>query len=209
VTNALEDYLATSPLITITGFWASPHWVWPGRTNWIPRLQDQEYFANLDDLIPIASSKERIFIEWQTNWTPIPRTDHRRHYPILADPPGVELHPCIQGVLSTGSCQIQCAVFQLATEHCSTANYSIRFRPSAGDRTDCLRCGELYTAHHVLDDGDCYVIERAEAFSVGTGTQSFMSFTGGQKLAQFLHTNQVFLRPLDPVPPAIPPEPDP
>jgi hypothetical protein len=133
MTNALEDYLATSHPLTITGFWASPHWTWPGRTNWIPRLQDQEYFANLNDLIPIASSKERVFIEWQHDWTPIPRTDHHRHYPILADPPGVELHPCTQGVLSTGSCRIQCAVFQLATEHCFAANYSIKFRPSAGD----------------------------------------------------------------------------
>jgi hypothetical protein len=45
VTNALEDYLAMSHPSMITGFWASPHWVWPGRTNWIPRLQDQEYLA--------------------------------------------------------------------------------------------------------------------------------------------------------------------
>jgi hypothetical protein len=38
--------------------------------------------------------------------------------------------------------------------------------------------------------------------------QSLATFTGGQKLAKFLHTNQAFLRPLDPVPSDIPPEPD-
>jgi hypothetical protein len=165
--------------------------------------------SNIDDLIPLASSKECIFIEWQRDWTPIPHTDHRHNYPILADPPSVELHPCTQGVLSTGSCRIQCTVFQLATKHCFAANYSIQFRPSAGNWTDCLQCGELYTAHHILNNGDCYITERAEAFRVGTGTQSFTSFTGSQKLAHFLHKNQVFLCPLDPVPPAIPPEPDP
>jgi hypothetical protein len=69
VTNVLKDYLATSPHITITGFWASLRWVWLGQTNWVPRLLDQEFYANLDDLIPIASSKERIFIEWQNDWT--------------------------------------------------------------------------------------------------------------------------------------------
>jgi hypothetical protein len=132
VTNTLKDYLTMSHLMT-TGFWASPSWAWPGWTNWIPRLQDQEFYANLDDLIPIASSKERVFIEWQCDWTPIPRTNHCRHYPILVDPPGVKLHPCTQGVLSTGSHRIQCMVFQLATEHCFTANYSIQFRPSAGN----------------------------------------------------------------------------
>jgi hypothetical protein len=152
-----------SPFHMITGFWAHLSWDWPRQTDWTSCLCKQDFHATINDHIPIASSKEHIIIEWQCNWTPIPHTDSRCHYPILADPPNIDLHPCTKGVLSAGSRKIQCTIFQLTTGHCFSADYSIRFRLSARDHLDCPRCGELYTAHHILDNSNCYIIERCNS----------------------------------------------
>jgi hypothetical protein len=97
---------------------------------------------------------------------------------------------------------------QIATGHCFDASYSTHFRPSADGHTDCPHCGEPYTTTHVLDDGNCYVIECQEGNLTDTLAHGFTYFNGGIKLATFLHINQVFLCPLDPVPREIPPEPD-
>jgi hypothetical protein len=110
-------------------------------------------------------------------------------------------------VLSTGSWKLQSAVFQIAMGHYFDADYSSKFRPTAGDWTDCPCCGVFYMANHVLKDSNCYAIERKGLLDALL-KHSLATFTGRQKLAKFLHTNQVFLQPLDPVPLDIPPEPD-
>jgi hypothetical protein len=69
--------------------------------------------------------------------------------------------------------------------------------------------GKPFTPTHVLKDGDCYVIKRQEGgLDTFTLAQLFTSFGGEKQLVKFLHINQVFLCPLDPMPPDIPPEPD-
>ena len=199
------------PLMRIIGFWACSKWAWPGQTDWTSTLREQEFHATLS--LPTSShhclsSKELMFMEWTNNFTPPPADNRHWHYPILADPLSVKLHPCTQGVLSTGSWKLQSAVFQIAMGHYFGADYSSKFRPTAGDRTDCSRCGEFYTANHVLENSNCYAIER-EGLLDALLKHALTTFTGGQKLAKFLHTNQVFLHPLDPVPSDIPPKPDP
>ena len=196
------------------GFWANLSWRWPGHQSWsetTSHLCEEEFHATLlRDPSSHLSSKDQMFREWENDFQPPPPDDSRRHYPVLADPPCVELHPFTKGVLSARSCRLQTAAFQLATGHCFSADYSTRFRSSAGDRTDCPRCGELFTPTHVLEDGNCYVIEQQEGgIDTFTLAQIFTSFSGGKRLSKFLHTNQVFLRPLDPAPLEIPPEPDP
>jgi hypothetical protein len=179
ITHSIDDYLQNSPLTSITGFWADLHWKWPGQADWVQTIQanqEQEFHATLTPS-PTPhrhSSKDMMFTEWEADITPLPCSDPRRHYPLLTDPPSIELHPFTKGVLSAGSRKLQSAVFQIATGHCFDASYSTRFCPSADDHTDCPHCGEPYTITHVLDDGNCYIIECQEGNLTDTLAHGFM-----------------------------------
>jgi hypothetical protein len=215
VTRAIEDYLQDLPSLRIVGLWANLTWRWPSLKSWLDTtsyLREDEFHATL--LCDLSSnqrlsSKDWMFQDWVNNFRPPPPDDPCHRYPVLTDPPCVELHPFTKGVLSARSCRLQATAFQLATGHCFSADYSTRFQSSARDRTNCLRCGEPFTPTHVLEDGDCYIIEQQES-SLDTFTlaQLFTSFGSGKQLVKFLYTNQVFLCPLDPLPSEIPPEPD-
>jgi hypothetical protein len=216
VTQAIEDYLATSPSSRIVGFWANLSWSWPSLESWsdvTSSLHNDKFHTTLlcnHSSNQRLSSKDQMFQEWENNFQPPPPNDPHHHYPVLADPPCIELHPFTKGVLSAQSHRLQAAAFQLATRHCFSAEYSTWFRSSARDQTNCPRCGDLFTPTHVLEDSACYVIERQEGgLDTLTLAHLFTSFSGGKQLVKFLHINQVFLCPLDLIPPAIPPEPDP
>jgi hypothetical protein len=87
-------------------------------------------------------------------------------------------------------------------------HYSLWFHPTASDQTDCPRCGELHTAHHILQDDNCYIIKHVGLLD-SLLKHALTTFSGGLKLAKFIHINQVFLCPLNPIPLDIPSEPDP
>jgi hypothetical protein len=152
LTQAIEDYLAESPLASITGFWASWSWAWAGKHAWWECLVEEEFHASLN-LGPTAPpSCARMFLEWATDWVPLGREDYQCHCQVIADPPMDGLHPFIHGVMKWGSRRLQAAAFQVATGHCFAADYSAAFRPQSDDRTDCLDCGDFGSHTHVLND---------------------------------------------------------
>jgi len=207
--TALDNYLAASPLASITGFWALRSWPWAGRHAWWDRLLEEEFHTSLH-LGPTASpSRARMFLEWATDWVPLGRNDYRRHRRALAEPPMDGLHPFVHGVLKHGSRRLQAAAFQVATGHCFAADYSAAFRPQSDDRTDCPDCGVFASHTHVLDACPALAEARAEWLHNHSSYTIFSCEETGSYLMDFLFYTQRLLRPLDPERPPPPPEPDP
>jgi hypothetical protein len=119
------------------------------------------------------------------------------------------LHPFVTGVMSAGSHRLQCAAFQVMAGHCFPGDYSTAFRAGSEDQTDCPGCGAFYSHTHVLDT--CPALEGEQwVFLHGHSSYSIFSCAEtGRYLVDFLFHMQRLLRPLDPVPGPIPPEPDP
>ena len=119
--------------------------------------------------------------------------------------------PFLEGVLPIASRRLLCACMQLLFDHAFTATYSDRFRPSAGDNTDCP-CGRRYitrdgislpfrnTLHHGLFH--CHDRDDArEAHLPFTSLDAiFTSARGGAALCRYIHASQAFLRPTPPRP---------
>jgi hypothetical protein len=150
-----------------------------------------------------------MFLEWVTDWTPLHREDYRRHRRAVCDTRSATLHPFVTGVCSVGSRRLQCAAFQVATGHCFAADYSVAFRAGSDDRTDCPSCGEFGSHTHVLDTCVALHSERRDILHDHTSYSIFSCEETGRYLVDFLFHTQRLLRPLDPVPGPIPPEPDP
>jgi hypothetical protein len=157
----------------------------------------------------LAPSRAHMFLEWATDWVPLKREDYRRHRRVVSDPPMDGLHPFVHGVLKQGSRQLQCAAFQIATGHCFAGDYSAAFREGSEDRTDCPDCGVFHSHTHILDA--CPELEDARVVWLHNHS-SYSIFSceeTGSYLVEFLYNTQRLLRPLDPLPVPIPPEPDP
>jgi hypothetical protein len=209
VTRAIDEYLCDTPSSSITGFWAHRSWTWPGKTPWWTPLIEAEFHSSLDTILKVAPSRHRMFLEWATDWVPLSREDFRRHRKAVADAPQRELHPFVLGVLKRGSRRLQCAAFQVATGHCFSADYSAAFREGAEDTTDCPDCGAFASHTHVLDTCPGLSDARVTWLHDHSSYTIFSSEDTGTCLVDFLFHTQRLLRPLDPVPADIPPEPDP
>src|ERR1700730_8849111 len=74
-----------------------------------------------------------------SKWTPsYMATPHPKPYYCACIPPDGNLPPpFIRGVLSRGSRRLYTTAIQLATGHSFSADYSVCFRPHAGDNTLC------------------------------------------------------------------------
>ena len=119
--------------------------------------------------------------------------------------------PFLEGVLPLASRRLLCTCLQLLFDHAFTASYSDRFRPSAGDNTDCP-CGRSYitqdglslpfrnTLHHGLFQ--CHDRDDAcDAHLPFTSLDAiFTSARGGAALCKYIHASQAFLRPPPPRP---------
>jgi hypothetical protein len=208
-TRAIDEYLAASPSSSITAFWAFRTWAWAGKQRWWDTLVEEEFHGSLDDVARITPSHQRVFLEWAMEWVPLGRNDYRRHRRAVADPPQRDLHPFVKGVLGRGSRKLQCAAFQVATGHCFAADYSAAFRDGADDRVDCPDCGQFASHTHVLDTCPGLTALRREVLHNHSSYSIFSCAETGDFLVEFLFRSQRLLRPLDPVPRPIPPEPDP
>ena len=119
--------------------------------------------------------------------------------------------PFLEGVLPIATRRLLCTCMQLLFDHAFTASYSDRFRPSAGDNTDCP-CGRSYitrdgtslpfrnTLHHGLFQ--CHDRDDArDAHLPFTSLDAiFTSARGGAALCKYIHASQAFLRPPPPRP---------
>jgi hypothetical protein len=202
IANAFDDLL-TDPDLTFTGFWFSKAWVGARTSEWHQQRKEEATFRTIHILPPLPPSKDRIFLEWHQNLTPLRRSDTRRAYAVFFNDPLPSPHPFVTGVLSSKSRALQSAAFQLATHHAFHADYSASFRPTAGDTTLCPHCGHLWTMTHVLFDCDLFWEERGlilDPLHHNTTRHLFSSKDGGHRLVEFLHATQALLRPLPPRP---------
>jgi hypothetical protein len=99
-------------------------------------------------------------------------------------------------VLSTRSRKLQSPAFQTITGHGFHADYSDRFQPTAGDRTDCPDCGEHYTVSHVVEGCESLWEPRGDTMLFDLTPNLMSSYLGSQRLVKFLHRTQALLRPL-------------
>jgi hypothetical protein len=149
-----------------------------------------------------------MFDEWAADHRRLPLSDPRRSFTPFFDRPSRDPHPWTEGILSALSRHIQSTSFQIITKHAFEADYSDRFRPSAGDRTDCPYCGDRYTIHHILIDCNHFIEERVTCFDyVSSVHEWFRNHNSGTRLAKFLHLTQALNRPLPPIPDQEPDDP--
>ena len=83
---------------------------------------------------PPVSRREEAYRQWASQ--PLPR----RAYPArvsITTPSGNKPPPFYAGALSHKNRHISSACLQLTNRHCFAANYSLRFRPTAGDEIAC------------------------------------------------------------------------
>jgi hypothetical protein len=208
-TGAIDAYLENSPLCTITAFWASRSWAWAGQCPWWIALKEAEFHLTLDAVPQLTPSRARMFLEWATDWVPLNREDYRRHHCVVSDPPMDGLHPFVYGVLKKGSRRLQCAAFQVVTGHCFAGDYSAAFRPDSDDRTDCPDCRAFCSHTHILDTCSELRGARKTWLRHHSSYSIFSCEETGSYLVEFMYNTQRLLRPLEPPPLPIPPEPDP
>jgi hypothetical protein len=144
--------------------------------------------------------KAEMYAEWLADYTPSSHPAAQSCRP----PNGNRPPPFIRGVLARGNRRLFSAAVQVSTGHAFTADYSRRFRPSAGDRTSC-HCStpthpEDHTRTHVLFDCRRHASQRLAAFASGTPSASglFRTFQGGHALGEFLWSTFDLLIPLPP-----------
>ena len=206
ITNALNNLLADTDL-TFTGFWFSKAWVGAWADEWHQQCKEEATLKTIYELPPLPSLKDRMFLEWRRNGAPFHRSDPRWFYSVFFDDPLPSLHPFVNGVLSSKSCALQCAAFQLATHHTFHADYSSSFHPSAGDNTSCPHCNIPWTMPHILFNCDTFWEACGTILNPlyhNTIHQLFSSKSGGRHLVEFLHVTQALLRPLPPRPTDLP-----
>ena len=119
--------------------------------------------------------------------------------------------PFLEGIIPIASRRLLCTCLQLLFDHAFTATYSDRFRPSAGDNTDCP-CGRTYITRdglslpfrNTLHHGLFHCHDRDEARDSHLPFTSldaiFTSARGGAALCRYIHASQAFLRPTPPRP---------
>ena len=163
----------------------------------------------MSSLPPPSSHSAMAFAAWREEYPHRQGAAWRSCQPLTdSNPP-----PFIQGVLSRGNRRYFAAAIQITTGHAFEADYSDRFRPTAGDTTICP-CADSdayasrdpnppprHTIAHVLTE--CPLHSRARArhlHNPATPNQVLTDERGGRHLADFLHHTQALLRPLPPCP---------
>ena len=212
----LPRLLDASPLRTIQLRRFSPKWArLPGEDvvrDLTARAQNQT--ANLPP-IP-ASNKAKVFQEWLAEY--ITQRHHGEAWVSCQPPHDTTPPPFILGSLSAGNRRLFSTSIQLTTRHAFDANYSMNFRPQAGDNTLCpcdttweLRAANPtddllpptnYTIAHVITECPLFTDQRLAAFGTRSPSLPFLFSTerGGRQLVDFLHATQALLRPLPPRP---------
>ena len=194
--HTLDTLLHTNPLLFLSGYWFSRHWVNARADEWFSPTVEAAFQATLTATQTVHTPlSERLLEDWKTSWTPPPPGDPRRHYAPLGEPPDSSLHPFVQGVLTTQSRAYQSASFQLITGHAFDASYSAHFQANADDNTTCPHCGDRHTIDHVLFDCNHHWYERATILECDKN-YLFSTLSGGKMLVRFLHQTQSLLCPL-------------
>jgi Reverse transcriptase (RNA-dependent DNA polymerase) len=199
VTHVFDDLLADAD-VTFTGFWFSKAWVGARAGKWHQQRKEEATHKTIHEPPPLPPSRDRIFSEWRRNRLPFRRSDTCRHYAVFFDDPAPSLHPFVLGALSSKSCPLQCAAFQLATHHAFHTDYSAAFCPTTWDNTSCPHCDNTsWTMPHVLFNCDAFWEARGlilDPIHHNTTHHLFSSKDGGRRLVEFLHATQALLRPL-------------
>jgi hypothetical protein len=193
--------------------WFAPHWPHARHLRHVVGCFDDDDLPLRTPPVPVDRRQE-MYDEWEATYIPSSRSSHTAcHRPNGNRPP-----PFIRGALSRGNRRLFSAAVQVATGHCFSSTYSIRFRPSAGDPTTCP-CTHLlissiprldsppispsstqHSVAHVLLGCPRHTSARLEAFgppSTHSLRAILSTFAGGFALCGFLWSTQDLLFPLD------------
>ena len=137
-------------------------------------------------------------------------TTPRRGMGLMPTPARRHATPYILGCLSAGNRRLFSVGIQLTTRHAFDTNYSMNFRPQAGDNTLCpcsttwetwaadpsddRRPPTNHTIEHVISDCPLFNDQRLAIF--GSQSPSLRPERGGRQIVEFLHATQAHLRPL-------------
>ena len=122
-------------------------------------------------------------------------------------PQGNKLPPAILAATSCNDRTVSCTIPRLITNHYFGADYSIRFRPNAGDALHCpcsrrprRRGPRLHTKHHVLFDCEDtlpFRIKHLRRHNLTSWESLFANEEATAHLCDFLRdSNSTLLRPL-------------
>jgi hypothetical protein len=194
---------------------------WPGTPS------DMDYQSITDRMDALANTpphpledmtpKQAMWARIRVDYAPSPNPSHSA----CVAPDGNKLPPAIRAAAASNSRLITSTIFRIATGHCFDADYSDRFRPTAGDRTICP-CETIprrhrqprqnrHTRHHVLFQCPTTAEMRSKHLTgITTLRQILLSQEDTSHLCDFLsQSNSTLLRPL-PEPRQVPePRPDP
>ena len=135
LTSSLSSFLSNAADdVTVRFDWFSTKWKHlPDRATFSSLTQDAAR-PNTPPPPPALSHKEEAFRIWASQ--PLPR----RSYPArvsITTPNSNKPPPFYIGALSHKDRRLSSACLQLTNRHCFAANYSLRFRPTAGDVIAC------------------------------------------------------------------------
>ena len=182
------------------------HPTWPGA----PSLEDRRVLTSLVEHEAIGPTPTCDVPPTQAMWQRI-RTDYSpsNHPSTIACvlPQGTKLPPAIQAAASCKDRAVSCTIPCLITNHYFGANYSIRFRPNAGDNIYCpcknrtrRRGLRLHTKTHVLFECENTQPFREKHFrhhNLHTWESLFANEEATTHLCDFLRdSNSTLLRPL-------------
>jgi hypothetical protein len=135
LTSLLSSFLSNAADDVLVRFeWFSTKWKHlPDRITFSQLTQDAAW-PDTPTMPPVTSRKDEAFRTWASQ--PLPR----RSYPAwvsITMPNGNKPPPFYIGALSHKDRRLSSACLQLTNRHCFAANYSLRFRPTAGDEIAC------------------------------------------------------------------------
>jgi hypothetical protein len=205
LTSILSDFLTVDALHSAEILWFSVKWA--GRT--LKAIWDAITAEAQPHVIPTppSSHSAMAFAAWREEYPRRRGTAWRSCQPPSDSTPP----PFIQGVLSRGNRRYFAAAIQITTGHAFDADYSDRFRPTAGDTTTCP-CADSdayasqdlpprHTITHILTECPLHSCARARYLhNPSTPNEVLLDERGGRNLVDFLHYTQALLRPLPPRP---------
>ena len=182
--------------------WLGP----PGKDHALQRLLDSIQQPGAPRTLPL-DPKTAAYDTWRDDYSP--NSNSPAWTACLPTEGPSFLPPFIRGVLSVASRRYFCTCVQLAFRHTFSADYSDRFRPTAGDNTGCP-CGTEITHPHITIPQALTVLHgllhcpatstaRAALLShtrINPIRSIFSTEAGGKALCEYIHATQLFFRPL-------------
>jgi hypothetical protein len=134
ITDRLDSFLL-APSSSVTFLVYSPKWVLPDNADYTSQM-----VAAQSATTPLPPGpREQAISDWQSEYPPahlLSRTfGHAWH--AVTCPDGTGPPPFVMGVLRTCDRRLFSACIRALTRHTFTADYSVRFRPSANDELVC------------------------------------------------------------------------